>query len=49
MPISSTTCGPRPAAAHALGDARFKRWIAAALGHRVTPLPKGRPREAVEE
>jgi len=27
----------------ALGDARFKREIAAALGRRVTPLPKGRP------
>ena len=27
----------------ALGDARFKRQIAAALGRRVAPLPKGRP------
>ena len=30
----------------ALGDARFKRQIAKALGRRVTPLPKGRPRKA---
>ena len=27
----------------ALGDARFKRQIAKALGRRVAPLPKGRP------
>ena len=27
----------------ALGDARFKRQIAEALGRRVTPLPRGRP------
>src|SRR5258708_25493936 len=30
----------------ALGDARFKRQIAKALGRRVAPLPKGRPSEA---
>ena len=30
----------------ALGDARFKRQIAKALGRRVAPLPKGRPRKA---
>ena len=30
----------------ALGDARFKRQIAKALGRRVTPLPKGRLRKA---
>ena len=29
----------------ALGDARFKRQIAKALGRRVAPLPKGRPRK----
>jgi putative transposase len=27
----------------ALGDERFKRQIAKALGRRVSPLPKGRP------
>jgi len=27
----------------ALGDDRFKRQIAKALGRRVAPLPKGRP------
>jgi putative transposase len=27
----------------ALGDARFKREIAKALGRRVAPLPRGRP------
>jgi len=27
----------------ALGDARFKRQIAKALGRRVAPLPRGRP------
>jgi putative transposase len=30
----------------ALGDARFKRQIAQALGRRVVPLPKGRPPKA---
>jgi putative transposase len=30
----------------ALGDARFKRQIAKALGRRVVPLPKGRPSKA---
>jgi putative transposase len=30
----------------ALGDTRFKRQIAKALGRRVAPLPKGRPRKA---
>ena len=29
----------------ALGSPRFKRRIAKALGRRVTPLPKGRPRK----
>ena len=29
--------------AWALGDARFKRQIASALGRRIAPLPKGRP------
>jgi len=29
----------------ALGDARFKQQIAKALGRRVAPLPKGRPRK----
>jgi putative transposase len=33
----------------ALGDVRFKRQIAEALGRRVTPLPRGRPpREEVD-
>jgi putative transposase len=30
----------------AMGDARFTRKIAAALGRRAAPLPKGRPRKA---
>ena len=30
----------------ALGDTRFKRQIAKALGRRVSPLPKGRPRKS---
>jgi putative transposase len=30
----------------ALGDARFKQQIAKALGRRVAPLPRGRPRKA---
>jgi putative transposase len=29
----------------ALGNARFKHQIAKALGRRVVPLPKGRPRK----
>jgi putative transposase len=33
----------------ALGDARFKRQIAEALGRRVAPLPKGRPAKATME
>jgi REP-associated tyrosine transposase len=33
----------------ALGDARFKRQIAEALGRRVVPLPKGRPPSAKAE
>jgi putative transposase len=33
----------------ALGDARFKRQIAQALGRRVVPLPKGRPPSAKAE
>lgn len=33
----------------ALGDARFQRQIAKALGRRVSPLSKGRPRKAKEE
>ena len=33
----------------ALGDARFKRQIAKALGRRVSPLPKGRPRRTEDE
>ena len=32
----------------ALGDARFKRRIATALGRRVAPLPKGRPPKAAD-
>lgn len=30
----------------ALGDTRFKQQIAKALGRRVAPLPRGRPRKA---
>ena len=33
----------------ALGDGRFKRQIARALGRRVEPLPKGRPPKAKAE
>jgi len=33
----------------ALGDARFKRQIAKALGRRVVPLPKGRPTKSKAE
>jgi REP-associated tyrosine transposase len=33
----------------ALGDARFKRQIAKALGRRVAPLPKGRPRKTAAD
>ena len=33
----------------ALGNARFQRQIAEALGRRVTPLPKGRPPRAKVE
>jgi len=32
-----------PIDSEALGGARFKRQIAAALGRRVAPMPKGRP------
>ena len=31
----------------AVGDDAFKQRIGEALGRRVTPLPKGRPRKAV--
>jgi putative transposase len=33
----------------ALGDTRFKQQIAKALGRRVAPLPKGRPKKAKAE
>ncbi len=33
----------------ALGDARFKRQIAEALGRRVAPLPRGRPAKVKAE
>jgi putative transposase len=33
----------------ALGDARFKRQITKALGRRVAPLPKGRPRKTAAD
>ena len=33
----------------ALGDAHFKRQIAKALGRRVAPLPRGRPRRQTPE
>jgi putative transposase len=33
----------------ALGDEGFKRRIAAALGRRVAPAPKGRPPKSREE
>jgi putative transposase len=33
----------------ALGPARFRRQIAKALGRRVAPLPKGRPRKGKDE
>jgi hypothetical protein len=39
---------PHKAGGWALGDARFKQQIAKALGRRVVPLPKGRPRVATQ-